>query len=85
MVGILIFLPAWTLSFVQGWILMGILFVPMFFAGIVMVFKNPELLKKRLKAKEVEKDQKTVILLSGIMFVSAFVIAGLNYHFGWIP
>lgn len=83
-VGVLIFLPAGTFAFPQGWLFMGVLFVPMFFAGVVMMIKNPELLRKRLNAKEEQKEQKTVLLLSGLMFVAAFVIAGLNFRFGWI-
>ena len=82
-VGLLIFLPAWTLYFIQGWILITILFVPMFIAGIVMLFKSPELLKKRLNARESENDQKFVILFSGILFTVSFVLAGLNYRFDW--
>ena len=84
LVGALIFLPAWTLSYMQGWLLMGILFVPMFIAGLVMMAKSPELLRKRLNAKEEQGEQKTVILLSGLMFLAAFVIAGLNFRLGWI-
>ena len=81
--GLLIFLPAWSLHFWQGWLLMGILFVPMFIAGLVMMVKNPELLRKRLNAKEQEKEQKTVVALSGLLFVVAFVVAGLNWRFQW--
>lgn len=84
MVGILIFLPAGSFAYWQGWLLMGILFVPMFIAGLVMMKKSPELLRKRLNVKEEEKEQKTVILLSGIMFLAAFIVAGLNFRFGWI-
>ena len=83
LVGLLIFLPAGTFAFMQGWILIGILFVPMFCAGIVMMAKNPELLKKRLNAKEKQGEQKTVPALSGLIFVAAFVVAGLNFRFGW--
>lgn len=83
LVGLLIFLPAGTVSYFGGWLLMGILFVPMFFAGIVMMIKNPELLKKRLKAKETQQEQSLVIKLSGLMFLAGFVIAGLNFRFGW--
>ena len=83
LVGLLIFLPAGTFAFMQGWILIGILFVPMFCAGIVMMAKNPELLKKRLNAKEKQGEQKTVLALSGLIFVAAFVVAGLNFRFGW--
>lgn len=83
LVGLLIFLPAGTFMFYNGWLFMGILFVPMFFAGIVMMFKNPELLKKRLDAKEKQQDQSMVIKLSGLMFVAGFLIAGLNFRLGW--
>ena len=81
--GLLIFLPAGSLHYWQGWLLMGILFVPMFIAGLVMMVKNPELLRKRLNAKEQEKEQKTVVALSGLLFVAAFVVAGLNWRFQW--
>ena len=81
--GILIFLPAWSLHYWQGWLLMGILFVPMFVGGLVMLAKNPELLRKRLNAKEQEAEQKTVVKLSGLLFIAAFVVAGLNWRFGW--
>ena len=83
LVGALIFLPAGTLSFLYGWILMGILFVPMFFAGIVMMIKNPKLLSERLNAKEKEREQSVVVKLSGLMFVAGFVVAGLGYRFDW--
>lgn len=85
LVGLMIFLPAGTLMFPNGWLLMEILFVPMFFAGIVMMFKNPELLKKRLKVKEQRTEQSLVIKLSGLMFLAGFVIAGLDFRFGWCP
>ena len=83
--GLLIFLPAGTIRFCEGWLLMAILFIPMVIAGFVMLFKSPELLRKRLNAKEKQDEQKTVIILSLIMFVAAFVVAGLNHRFGWIP
>jgi len=83
LVGMLVFLPAGTLNFLQGWLLVGILFVPMFFAGVVMMAKNPTLLKSRLDAKEKQGEQQTVVKLSGLMFVAGFVIAGFNYRFGW--
>lgn len=83
LVGLLIFLPAGTLSFFNGWLFMLILFVPMFFAGIVMTFKNPELLRKRLDLKEKESEQSLVIKLSGLMFLAGFIIAGLGYRFNW--
>lgn len=82
--GVLIFLPAGSLHYWQGWLMMGILFVPMFIAGFVMMVKNPELLRKRLSAKEDEKEQKTVVALSAVMFVAAFVVAGLNWRFQWL-
>jgi len=81
--GILIFLPAGSFRYWQGWLLMGILFVPMFAAGLVMMGKNPELLRKRLNAKEKEAEQRTVVKLSGLLFILAFVVAGLNWRFGW--
>lgn len=84
LIGLLLFLPAWSLKYWNGWLFLDILFVPMFIAGIVMMFKNPELLKKRLNAKEEEQEQKTVIALSGLMFLAAFIVAGLNYRFHWI-
>ena len=83
LLGALIFLPAWSFRYWQGWLLMGILFVPMFLAGLVMMAKNPELLRKRLNAKEQEAEQKTVVKLSGLLFAAAFVVAGLNWRFGW--
>lgn len=83
-IGILIFLPAGTFRYWNAWLFMGILFIPMFFVGIVMMFKNPELLKKRLNAKEQQAEQSLVIKLGGLMFVSGFVIAGLNVRFEWV-
>lgn len=83
-VGALIFLPAGSFAYWQGWLLLGILFVPMFLAGLVMMAKNPELLRSRLDAREEQGEQKQVILLSGLLFLAAFVLAGLNFRFGWI-
>ena len=83
LVGLLLFLPG-TISYWQGWLLMGLLFVPMFIAGIIMMIKNPDLLRRRLNNKEKEKEQKTVVLLSGLMFLTGFILAGLNYRFGWL-
>ena len=82
-IGLLLFLPAGSLQYWQAWLLMGILFVPMFCAGLVMMAKNPELLRKRLNAKEEEREQRTVVKLSGLLFVTAFVLASLNWRFGW--
>ena len=83
-IGLLIFWPANTLNYWNGWLLMGILFLPMFIAGIVMMIKSPDLLKNRLKAKEKEGEQKVVILLSVVMFIAGFIIAGLNFRYGWV-
>ena len=83
LVGVLIFLPAGTLSFFNGWLLMGILFIPMFFAGIVMMIKNPRLLESRLNAKEKQQEQNLVVKLSGLMFLAGFIVAGLGVRFGW--
>ena len=84
LMGILLFLPAGTFNYPQAWLLICILFVPMFMAGSVMMAVNPELLKKRLNAKEEQADQKTVILLSALMFLVSFVLAGLSFRFGWL-
>ena len=81
---VLLFLPAGTIKYPNGWLLIAVLFIPMFFAGIVLLIKNPELLKKRLNAKEEEDEQKAVVALSGIMFLAAFIIAGLNFRFKWL-
>ena len=83
LLGVLIFLPAWSVRFWQGWLLMGLLFVPMFIAGLVMMVKSPDLLRKRLNAKEQEAEQKTVVKLSGLLFIVSFVVAGLNWCYGW--
>lgn len=82
--GLLIFLPAGSLYYWQGWLMMGVLFVPMFVAGLILMVKNPELLRKRLSAREEEKEQKAVVALSAVMFVAAFVVAGLNWRFQWL-
>ena len=84
LVGVLIFLPAGTLAYWNGWLFMGILFVPMFFAGIVMMIKNPALLEKRLDAKEKQREQNLVVKLSGLMFIAGFVLAGLDFRSGWM-
>ena len=81
--GMLLFLPAGTLAWWRGWLLMGVLFVPMFAAGFVMMAKAPDLLRKRLDANEDEPEQRVVIALSAFMFVSAFVVAGLGHRLGW--
>lgn len=84
LVGLLVFLPAGTFNYLGGWILMGILFIPMFIAGIIMMVKNPKLLASRLNAKEKEKKQDLVVKLSGLMFIAGFVVAGLDYRFKWL-
>jgi len=83
LVGLLIFLPAGTLHYTYGWLLMGLLFGPMLIAGFVMLFKAPEFLKKRLDAKEKQATQKGVVALSGVMFIAGFAVAGLDFRFGW--
>ena len=85
LVGVLVFLPAGTFNFINGWIFMGILFVPMFIAGIVMMIKNPYLLEKRLDAKEKQAEQSLVVKLSGLMVLAGFIVAGLDFRFGWCP
>ena len=84
LLGLLIFLPAGTLRFPNGWLLMALLFIPMLGAGIVMMLRDPALLEKRLNAKEQQGEQKEVVLGSGLMFIAAFVLAGLNFRFGWL-
>lgn len=83
LVGVLIFWPAGTFSYINGWLFMGILFIPMFFAGIIMMCKNPNLLKSRLNAKERQKEQGVVVKLSALMFIAGFVIAGFGVRFDW--
>ncbi|MBR4337569.1 MAG: isoprenylcysteine carboxylmethyltransferase family protein [Bacteroidaceae bacterium] len=83
LVMVLIFVPAGTFHYWQAWLFIGILFVPMFVVGIILMFRNPELLRSRLDAKEKETEQKGVVLMSGILFIAMFVTAGLNYRFGW--
>ena len=84
LVGVLVFLPAGTFTYWQGWLLICILFIPMFIAGLIMMKKSPDLLRKRLNAKEEQEEQKIIIILSGMMFLAAFIVAGLNFRFGWI-
>lgn len=83
LVGLLIFLPAGSFSYFNGWLFLGILFLPITIAGIVMMLKNPKLLEKRLNGKETEKEQSTVIKLSGLMFLAGFIVAGLGFRFNW--
>ena len=83
LMSVLLFLPAGTVDYPGGWLLMGVLFIPMFLAGLVMMAKNPDLLRSRLKAKEKEREQDMVIKLSGLMFLAGFILAGLDFRFGW--
>ena len=83
LVGLLLFLPAGSFEYWNGWLFMGLLFIPMIIAGFILMFKNPELLKRRLDNKEKVGTQKLVILLSGIMFIGGFIVAGLNYRYNW--
>ena len=83
-VGALLFIPANSLKYINGWLFMGLLFIPMFIAGIILMIKNPALLKRRLNAKEKAGEQKIVVLLSGIMFILGFIVSGLNYRYNWI-
>ena len=83
-IGLLIFIPAGTLNYINGWVFLGVLFIPMFIAGIIMMTKNPKLLVSRLKAKEKQKEQSIVVKLSGLMFFAGFIVAGLDYRFKWI-
>ncbi len=80
---LLLFIPAGTLDYMNGWLFIGLLFIPMFIVGIVAFIKSPELLKRRLNAKEEKNEQKMIILISGIMFLFAFITAGANFRFGW--
>lgn len=83
-IGLLLFVPAGTINYWNGWLFMGILFIPMFVAGIIMMIKSPDLLRKRLNAKEKENEQKQVVAYSGLMFLAGFIISGLNYRYSWI-
>ena len=85
LVGAMLFIPAGSVKYWQAWLLICILFIPMFIAGLIMMKTSPELLRKRLNAREEEGEQKEVVLFSGLMFLAAFVLAGFNWRFGWIP
>ena len=84
MIGLLLFIPANTINYWNGWLFMGLLFIPMFIAGIFMMVKSPDLLRKRLNVKEKENEQKEVILCSGLMFLAGFIVAWFNYRYNWI-
>ena len=83
LVGAMLFLPAWTLAYWEGWLFMGLLFVPMVIAGFVMLFQSPDLLARRLDAKEKQGEQKGVVAASALMFTAGFVVAGLDHRFDW--
>ena len=83
-IALLLFIPAGTLDYWNAWLFIGILFIPMFMVGIILMIKNPDLLRKRLNSKENESEQKSLLLLSGVMFSSGFVMSGLNYRFQWM-
>ena len=83
-IGVLLFIPANSAKYWNGWLFMGLLFIPMFVVGICLMLKNPELLKKRLNAREKETEQRQVIVYSGLMFLLGFIVAGLNYRYKWI-
>lgn len=83
LVGLLIFLPAGSFNYFNGWLFMGVLFIPITIAGVIMMLKNPGLLEKRLNSKETEKEQCLVVKLSGLMFLAGFIVAGLDFRFGW--
>ena len=84
LVGVLLFLPAGTFAYPQAWLLIGILFIPMFIAGLILMKISPDRLRRRLNVREEQAEQKTVIMLSGLMFLAAFIAAGLNFRFRWI-
>ena len=84
LIGLLLFLPAGTFKYTNGWIFIGVLFIPMFIAGIIMMIKNPKLLASRLDVKEKQKNQGIVIKMSGLMFIVGFILAGLDFRFKWL-
>ena len=83
LVGLLLFLPAGTLSYANGWLFIGLLFLPMLLLGIVLLIRSPKLLEKRLGVKEKENTQKGVVAASGLLFIAGFAVAGLDFRFGW--
>ena len=83
LVGALLFLPAGSLEYMNGWLFIGLLFIPMLILGAVLLVKEPELLKKRLNAKEKEGAQKGVVAFSALLFLVGFIVAGLDFRFGW--
>ena len=83
LVGALLFIPAGSLEYMNGWLFIGLLFAPMLILGVVLFIKSPDLLKKRIDAKEKESAQKGVVAVSGLLFLCGFVVAGLDYRYGW--
>ena len=83
LVGALLFLPSGSFSYMNGWLFIGLLFIPMLILGVVLLLKSPDLLKKRLEAKEKENSQKGVVALSALLFIAGFIVAGLDFRFGW--
>ena len=83
MIGMMLFLPAGTLDFWNAWLFIGLLFIPMFILGVILFIKDKELLRKRLQSKEKETEQKEVILISLLLFVGGFIIAGFDFKYGW--
>ncbi|MBQ6135645.1 MAG: isoprenylcysteine carboxylmethyltransferase family protein [Bacilli bacterium] len=83
-VGCLLFLPANSFSYWNAWLMIGLLFIPMFLGGLLLLFKDPDLLRRRLQAKEKEKEQQIIVILSGFMFLAGFLVAGFNYRFQWL-
>lgn len=81
---LLIFLPAGSFRYPSGWLFIGVLFIPMIIAGIVMLFKSPDLLRKRLSSKEKEKQQSIVIKLSALMFLLGFISAGISFRYSFL-
>ena len=81
--GAMLFVPAGTLAYHGAWLFISLLFMPILIVGVVLMIKNPELLRKRLEMKEREKEQKSVVALSGLLLVASFIVAGLDYRFGW--
>ena len=83
-IALLLFIPAGTLNYLNAWLFIGILFVPMFIVGIILMIKSPDLLRKRLNSKEKESEQGILLMVCGVMFICGFVVSGLNYRFEWI-
>ena len=82
-VALLLFIPAGTIWYWNGWLFIGLLFIPMFILGVVLLIKAPDLLEKRLNDKEKEDDQKLVVALSLLMFLGGFILSAVDFRFGW--